>query len=269
MDKGFIKLSRKLFSHSMWKAARTFSECEAWIDLIQSARFETTETIERIGGRDIKWGRGQYPASNRFLSKKWGWGEQKVKNFLGKLKTEKMIMTDKSQGMNVIYLCNFDEYNSKNPTKNPEGNPSIELVMREIQELKTQLKTQRTTQQQPSDNPNNKKDNKEKNISPYNPPRGYEKFNFDFLDFDFRECLTTWLKYKSAKGQKYKDQESLEIFYKNKMIKASGGQPEIVSQMIEEARSNNWAGLFPLKEKEGGTNEVKQTIRQPDYSEPM
>ena len=58
MESGFIKLSRRFFSHEMWEAARTFSECEAWLDLIQSARFDATVTIERIGGRDIKYGRG-------------------------------------------------------------------------------------------------------------------------------------------------------------------------------------------------------------------
>jgi hypothetical protein len=51
-------LSRKFFSNEMWEAARTFSECEAWLDLIQSARFEATDTIECIGGREITYGRG-------------------------------------------------------------------------------------------------------------------------------------------------------------------------------------------------------------------
>lgn len=273
MDKGFIKLNRKSFAHKFWTKARVLSEFEAWIDLIQSARFDEAVKIEYIDGREIKYGRGQYPASIRFLAKKWSWGEQKVRSFLSELKRDGSIKTDSSQGMNIITLCKYDKYNSgdrsENTANNTPDNTDIALILKELQQLKTQVLSQQITQSQHSDNTNNKKDNKEKNISPYNPPRGYEKFNFDFLDFDFRECLTTWLKYKSAKGQKYKDQESLEIFYKNKMIKASGGQPEIVSQMIEEARSNNWAGLFPLKEKKGGTNEVKQAIRQPDYSEQM
>ena len=80
MDKGFIKLNRKFFSHRMWEAARTFSECEAWIDLLQSARFEATERIERIGGREICFGKGQYPASHRYLAERWGWGEHRVRN---------------------------------------------------------------------------------------------------------------------------------------------------------------------------------------------
>ena len=42
MDEGFLRLSRRFFSNEMWNEARTFSSCEAWLDLIQSARFEAT-----------------------------------------------------------------------------------------------------------------------------------------------------------------------------------------------------------------------------------
>ena len=113
-------ISRKLFSHRIWRASRTFSECEAWIDLIQSARFEATVTIERIGGRNISYGRGQYPASISFLAQKWGWkSEKKVRNFLDTLRKEGMITTDCSQGMNIITLCNYDIYNT--PDNEPKG----------------------------------------------------------------------------------------------------------------------------------------------------
>ena len=63
---GFIKLSRKFFSNELWNEARTFSGCEAWLDLIQSARFEATPRKVSIGGREVVCNRGQYPASIRF-----------------------------------------------------------------------------------------------------------------------------------------------------------------------------------------------------------
>lgn len=131
-------LSRKLFSHRIWKASRTFSECEAWIDLIQSARFEATVTIERIGGRDITYGRGQYPASINFLSQKWGWkSDKRVRNFLDMLKKESMISTDASQGMNIITLCNFDTYNPpENGKGKQKGNSEDIDIRQEIKELK-------------------------------------------------------------------------------------------------------------------------------------
>lgn len=140
MEKGFIMLSRKFFSNKIWEAARTFSECEAWLDLIQSARFEATDTIECIGGREITYGRGQYPASIRFLSKKWHWSERVVRTFLSKLVKEKMITTDSGQGMNIITLCKYEEYNgTARDTLNDTG---INQEIKRLTELVTQLATQ-------------------------------------------------------------------------------------------------------------------------------
>lgn len=141
MEKGFIMLSRKLFSHRIWKASRTFSECEAWLDLIQSARFEATVTIERIGGRDITYGRGQYPASISFLSKRWGWlSEKKVRNFLDMLKKEGMITTDAKQGMSIITLCKYDDYNTPNNDQDkPKGKGEGIDIVKKISDLECAL----------------------------------------------------------------------------------------------------------------------------------
>lgn len=114
MEKGFIKLSRSFFSNKIWQAARTFSVCEAWLDLIQSARFDATppSVKTRIGGCEVEYGRGQYPASIRFLSKKWGRSERWVRDTLNIFKREGMITVESNQGVSVITLCNYDKYNS-------------------------------------------------------------------------------------------------------------------------------------------------------------
>ena len=52
-DNGFIKLSRKFFTNDIWKEARTFSSCEAWLYLIQAARFDAEPVTRSIGGREI------------------------------------------------------------------------------------------------------------------------------------------------------------------------------------------------------------------------
>ena len=270
MDKGFIKLNRKFFSHKMWEAARTFSECEAWIDLIQSARFEATEQIERIGGREICFGRGQYPASNRYLARKWGWGEQKVKTFLSKLKIERMIKVDTSQGMNVITLCKYNSYNGTSQPDNSDDNSSIDLLFKELRDLRTQLEAQQITQAQPTSNPNLKKEKKEEERitnSPYNPRKGYEKFNFDFLDLGFKEYFFVWLSYKTSKGQKYKSQRSIELCYKQLKVK-SGEKPKTAALIIEQSMASNWNGLFELKEQKNAEgNQIKSTDgKRADYS---
>lgn len=131
----------------MWKVAREFSECEAWLDLIQSARFEATDKAysELIGGREISYSRGQYPASISFLMKRWQWSEKKVRYFLAKLKKRGMITTCNKQGMTVITLCNYDEYN---PVKSKgedigrgiDNNKEISELNNALGELRAELR---------------------------------------------------------------------------------------------------------------------------------
>lgn len=174
---GYIKLSRKFFSNDMWNEARTFSSCEAWLDLIQSARFEATPRMESIGGREVSYTRGQYPASIRFLSKRWHWTERRVRTFLAYLKRENMITLSQDQGMNIITLVKYNEYNG-NPadtTSDTTADTSSDTsIVQEINELRlqvTQLLTQVATQQvtQPQNEAKKRhtgdtKQRKEKNI---------------------------------------------------------------------------------------------------------
>lgn len=111
MDHGFIKLSRKFFTHELWTKARTYSACEAWLFLIKEARFEASPRTESIGGREITWHRGQYPASIRHLARQWMWSERSVRSFLEKLKKKGMITTECTQGMNILTLCRYEIYN--------------------------------------------------------------------------------------------------------------------------------------------------------------
>ena len=145
---GYIKLSRKFFSNDMWNEARTFSSCEAWLDLIQSARFEATPRMESIGGREVSYTRGQYPASIRFLSKRWKWSERKVRTFLAFLKRENMITISQEQGMNVITLVKYEEYNGKlsDTASDTRSDTDIMQKISELRKQVTQLLTQQATQ---------------------------------------------------------------------------------------------------------------------------
>lgn len=142
MDEGFLRLSRRFFSNEMWNEARTFSSCEAWLDLIQSARFEATPRKESIGGREISYSRGQYPASIRFLSQRWKWSEKKVRSFLVHLRKKGMITVECNQGMNLITLCKYEEYNPMGTTKGTGKGTGIEKEINELRHEWAQLRAQ-------------------------------------------------------------------------------------------------------------------------------
>lgn len=133
---GFIKLNRGFFDNFLWNEARTYSKAEAWLDLIQMARFEASTEI--IGGKVIELQRGEIPASRRFLELRWNWGSTKVSNFLKMLTDFKMIKQALKCGQTTILLLNFGTYNDmqtigKPPTNHrqttdkPEANQNKEL----------------------------------------------------------------------------------------------------------------------------------------------
>lgn len=189
MDEGFLRLSRKFFSNEMWKVSRKFSECEAWLDLIQSARFEATDKAysELIGGREISYTRGQYPASVSFLMKRWQWSEKKVRYFLAKLKKRGMITTCNKQGMTVITLCNYDEYNpvkgrQRDVDKGIDNNKEISGLNHALGELRAELRATAEKMAQKIEElgqakGNNKKKDEEDNNIPPTPPKGGGKKN--------------------------------------------------------------------------------------------
>lgn len=148
---GYIKLSRKFFSNELWNEARTYSSCEAWLDLIASARFEATPRKECIGGREVSYSRGQYPASIRFLAGRWKWSERRVRTFLSYLKRNDMISLSSNQGINIITLTKYEEYNSRCDTRSDTitDTRTDTDILKEISELRkqvTQLATQQSTQ---------------------------------------------------------------------------------------------------------------------------
>lgn len=166
----------------MWKVAREFSECEAWLDLIQSARFEATDKAysELIGGREISYSRGQYPASISFLMKRWQWSEKKVRYFLAKLKKRGMITTCNKQGMTVITLCKYDEYNPykgipKGIDKDIDNNKEIRELNNALGELRAELRAVVEKMGQAKDD--NKKKDEEDNTkeSPYGDKKNAAK----------------------------------------------------------------------------------------------
>lgn len=62
---------------------------------------------------------------------------------------------------------------------------------------------------------------------------------------DMMPIVERWLKYKREKGQSYKP-TGFAGFVK-KLMEYSGGNVNVATQIIEKSISNNWAGIFELK----------------------
>ena len=87
---GFIKLSRKYLESEEWLSGETFSSREAWIDIISLANWGAWSRTTSAGTLVVLQ-RGQFSASVRFLSSRWGWSKGAVERFMAKLVREDRI----------------------------------------------------------------------------------------------------------------------------------------------------------------------------------
>lgn len=232
-DKGFIKLSRKFFNNAYWNQKRTFSLSEAWLDLIQLARFEERPTdIILPNGREISIERGEIRASLRFLSERWGWGVEKTKKFIDKHIEKQEIERRTEQGESIIKLCNYDSYNSLSNT-----------------DQYTDQYTGRTPTSTPTST-NNKKEKKEEEreeyIIPPLPPKGNE--------------IKTWKNNFSLYLEDLKNAYQDVINDSDWISKQESFNPGVdIVKSIEKACSNYW-------ETEAGWKKKKSSkIKTPDW----
>lgn len=89
MDKGWIKLSRKLLDSAIWNANEPFTIRDAWIDLLLSVNYEDREMFTKHG-KIIKIPRGSMFTSIKHLADRWHWSPNKVRRYIGKLTGEHM-----------------------------------------------------------------------------------------------------------------------------------------------------------------------------------
>lgn len=109
-NEGFIVINRGFFKNDMWLRPRVFSEREAWLDLVQMARFANDMTEAYIGSIRVEWGRGQVPVSVRYLATHWQRTEKWVRVFLRRLEKFNEIKIETDQGISVITIVDYDRF---------------------------------------------------------------------------------------------------------------------------------------------------------------
>lgn len=112
---GYLKVDRKLFKHWIWQSNEEYSKRDAWIDLLQTAHYADDPRKEHISGKLIELHRGQLIGAIRYLKTRWNWkSNDKVARYLKLLVDEKMISIETGQGVSVISISKYGDYNPIN-----------------------------------------------------------------------------------------------------------------------------------------------------------
>lgn len=90
-----------------------------------------------------------------------------------------------------------------------------------------------------------------------------ELSKIDFVSPEFADVFSTWIEYKRERKESYKSEKSLKAAY-SKLLKLSGNNPYIASEIVEQSMANNWAGLFELKTEHNGNQNRKSYPNKQD-----
>ncbi len=213
---GYIRLSRTFFKDIYWNQKRTYSLAEAWLDLIQMARFEATpESRILLNGRMITIKRGEIHASLRFLSERWKWGLGKTKRFIDKCKKNGQVEHRTEQGESVLKLCKYEYYN---PLRNTDEHDKRNSGGTPMEQWRNKLN---------KENKENKEEERKREGKMANEFAHSHEPNSEFF-FDFEEK-------KRKKVAQKKENESLTIEQRKMDFK---------QKIWEKAKNTKYAGEF-------------------------
>lgn len=115
MDKGWIKVNRKVMDNEIWESKEPFDRRSAWIDLLLLANHDDHNIMYR--GQIIEVKRGQVNRSIDWLAKRWKWSRNKARGYLQALQSAKMVTTESTTQGTTITIENYSKYQDTPPTK--------------------------------------------------------------------------------------------------------------------------------------------------------
>lgn len=113
MNRGYVKIYRKIEDCSLWTDDEAYCKRAAWIDLVMIANHEDNSFILGMTKQQIK--RGQRWTSLEKLANRWKWSVKKVDRFLDLLQSEGMIYRDATNKGTLITIVKYDVYQDAKP----------------------------------------------------------------------------------------------------------------------------------------------------------
>lgn len=243
---GWIKIHGKIKDNWVWKNPIYL---KGWLYILIEASYNDDDNI------------GQLMLPIGKLAKEMGCNYFTAYRFVQKLQSDGMVVYGEKDSVQSkmqnkvqkLTICKYEEY---------------QVLVQSNMQSKTQNRVKENAPIPLKEN-NNITCKEIKKYPPIIPPKGYESFDFSFIEEGFSKPFLQWLDYKRDRKEKYKSQKSMEIAY-SRMKKLSDNNPDTAMMIIEESMANNWQGMFALRESQH-TNQGMNTgvilKEKPKYTE--
>ncbi len=211
MEQGWIKISRSITNHWIWKDPIKF---KWWMDILLIANYEPKRVS--IGYKVFECNRGECLMSLKSWGERWGVSKTVVNNFFTMLENDNMIKTVNETVTTRLTICNYDSYQQKeNGTKT------------ETKRIKNATETQQSTTKEREE-----REEREEEIN-------IQKFNFkkSLIDLGIENNIASdWMLVRRKKG--YNTETAF-----NKIKSELEKSPLSANESIKIAVEKNWVGF--------------------------
>lgn len=234
---GWIKLHRSILDKPIWLAS-TPEQKTILITLLLMTNHDEKEW--EWEGKQFTCKPGQIITSLDSIQKHAGKSIsiQNIRTSILRFEKYEFLTNQSTNRSRLITICNWDTYQEKSEVKKEELTSQLTCIQ---QAANKQLTTNK-----------NIKNDKNNIITPLPPSsRGRsENRNFDKwvenIEETFREPVSLYMEYKAGRRETYKTEKSFALMVSN-LQKLSNNDPVKAKLIVEQSMSNNWAGLFDLK----------------------
>jgi hypothetical protein len=234
---GWIKAHRAIQDHWIFSDAEKY---RAWMIILFTVNFESKKV--NIKNTVFECKRGESLLSLDSWAKSFGnnWNKSKVRRFFKLLENDSMIVSKSEHKTTRLTVCNYETYQDE---RNAD---------------ETEMKRKRNANEtQTAPTKEGEEVKKVKNDKKY--LLTFEKVKEDFtLNSEFEKVIKNWLTYKNEKKQSYKE-TGLRSFIK-KLLGIAKNESSVAEKIIEQSMSNNWAGIFELKNNYSAKNQPTSKI---------
>ena len=229
---GFIKLHRKLLD---WEWFDNPDMVKVWVYFLLKAKYKD------CSWQGITIPRGSFIASLDTISKDCKLSVREVRTCLKRLKSTGELTIKTTNRYSMITICKYDDYNSVDSEIDKQSDKPTDNQ----ETSQRQTKDKQTTIDKEYNNRNNRKKKKEEKLSDESKKK--DSLDMSIVAADFFDVVKDWLEYKKERGEAYKPRGFVSFY--NKLLELSGGDSVKAKKIVEESMANNYAGIFPLKEK--------------------
>lgn len=233
MDKGWIKLHRKIQDSWLWEEKEPYDKRSAWVDLLLSVNHADKKLL--FNGEVITVERGQLLTSIRSLSGRWQWSINKVYRFLKLLEGDGMLLRDSDSSRTLLTVVNYEIYqgagytddNSSGNTRDTAAETGSETKQEEKKEKKEEgKKKERASTRHPSPQP--------------------EPMVYDPLDEKMNQAIIDFIAYRKIIKAPM-TAHAIDLMLKKLASLTKDNNEKI--QILEQSMINGWKGIFPIKEE--------------------